>query len=237
VLEKWIQFIKAHERLFIVLFVLSVGLYLGNKYINYDAARKDAQFQALTSQVQQDKALATQNAVQSAADLAKYQDMLSKLQQQNQNLLLTIQSDNVILKSNQTKNNNATLPEVAVRLSELSGVQSTEIIAENNKIDLTDSASHAIVNQLEEVPVLKDQLDKQTLIATNDNQLLNQCQQVNGDLTKQVSGLNVIIVDTNKQHQAEIADIKAQQRKKSRNWFVKGAVIGATIASYLVLHY
>ena len=55
-IEKWIAFVKAHERLLIVLLVLSFGGHAYSTFLNWDAARKDAQVAALTQTVAQDKA-------------------------------------------------------------------------------------------------------------------------------------------------------------------------------------
>lgn len=232
--ETWLQ---KHERLMIVLIISLVLVFLGNKYLDRDAAKKDAQFQALAAQVVQDKDLFVQAQNQAQTDIKQYQAMVDNLTKQNQTLSLTNQQLNGILSNNQIKDKTAPLPEVATRMAQLSGVQNTDVIAlPDGTIDLTTNGAHAIVNQLEEVPVLTEQLTNETKIVANDQTLINQQDKVNTDLNGQITDLKKQNTDLVSANKAEIASVKADARKSKRNWFIRGMITGAGIVTAIVIH-
>jgi hypothetical protein len=232
-MDSWL---KTHERVVITFLILLVVGYLGNRWINFDAAKKDAQYQALAAEVAKDKQAQDALAVQSASDIAKYQQTLDTLQKQNAALLTTIQSDNALLKRQQTADATLPLPELAQRWETLAGIQSG-LTATPAGVLSTPEAAVQTVQTLEKVPVLTDELAKEEGIAQNNAQMLNSAQSVNSDLTKQINSANILLVANDKACQASVSDLKAKQRKKSRNWFIRGAIVGATAVGYLVLHF
>jgi len=210
----------------IVVLVLIVGGLLFNKYLDHSATEGQARFDALSAQVAQDKQIVAQMAAQSAADQVRYQQMLETLQRQNAALAATIASDNALLKRLQEKDELLPLPDLGTRWTQLVPLQPADLSVVNNQITISESGARATVIELERVPILTDQLQKQEQIANNNQTLLTQAQTVINSQGKQITGLNTLVTDSDKKCQAQVAMVKDDTRKSKRNWFIAGNVIG-----------
>jgi hypothetical protein len=226
VIKNELTWAQKHEKLIIVFLVLLVLGLLGNKFLNYSAMQGQARLTALTSQVQQIKEQSAAAAAQSAIDRAQLLAMTDALQKQNAALAAAVQSDNALLRKQQSINNSLALPDLAKRWAQLAPLQPGDLSATNGQVLVTDSGARATVNELEKVPVLSDQLDKQKQITSNDEALLSKSQEVNADFSKQVGILNSQIAADQKQCQAQIAVEKEKARKSKRNWFIAGFISG-----------
>lgn len=234
VIQSDLSWLQKHERLILIFLTLLLFAFLGNKWMDVTAAKKEAQFEAVSNQVNLDKQVVAELAAQSQADTKKYQEMVDQLQKQNIALLSTIQSDNIALKQRQVADQALPLPDLAKRWETL--VNKEGIMATPTGVNVTPEVSQVTVSQLEEVPILHDQLNKGAQLVENDEALLNQSQAVNLDLTKELKSDTLLLVDKDKQCQAEIAALKASDRKSKRNWFLRGMVTSGIIVTYIALH-
>lgn len=100
-LDNYIKWIKAHERLILILAGLGVVLYVGNLWINrsYDAAnaKNAAAQQVLQEQVSKNADLQKQQD----ARVQQYQAMLDTLTKQNQSLVSGILARNQAVQTQQ----------------------------------------------------------------------------------------------------------------------------------------
>lgn len=233
-MDKWITFIKAHERLVLGLAILALVLYLGNKYINASAdqaiARAAAAQQALDTIKQQNADLQKKVDEQSA----QYAELLAQLTKQNQSLLASIQSRREAVQQQQTVDASLPLPQLASRWIDLAKLKLDAIKSTENGLQITPEGAVTTVQALELVPVLQQNLaDTEKIVANKDQQISG----LNGlveTLNAQVSGLNAQLKAADVAHKTEIDSLKAQQRKKSRNWFLRGLVVGGTIVGYIL---
>jgi hypothetical protein len=222
------SFLLDHERLLIVAIVV-VGLWFGyGKYaqmrIDHDSAvLKQAQIVA-AQQASQDAALAQQVT----ADKAQLQALTDKLTAQNQQLVNANTALATALSKQQ--HTDATLPpnELAQRWAQITPSMPAGgvTVSSNNAIQVTQAGAVATVQQLEQVPVLTQQLANETTQKNNDDQLLAQSTKNIFDLSNQVTGLNKSIVDNNAVCQDQIKLVKAQAAKSKRRWFIIGYVAG-----------
>jgi len=215
---------KVHERLLIVLMVLLAGSWGYSKYA--DALASKAETKATTAQavlVQQIQTN-TQLAQQTAQQTAQYQQMVQTLTAQNAALLAAIQSDNVILKQQQTKDKTMTPTQLTQRWAQL--VPGVAPSASSDGVVLSTGDAQSTVVQLEEVTVLTQDLKSETEIAQNFQNELNAAVTVNQDQAKQITGLKMQLTEQVKADQAEITEIKAKSRRSKLRWFIAGLVAG-----------
>jgi ABC-type nickel/cobalt efflux system permease component RcnA len=212
-LENYIQFIKAHEKLIIIVlacFLLyRTGQGIENAWIRHD-----------------DK-IATQAATAVTADTAtnkQLSDQLAqvKTQQQAQNLQLTadITAKLAALQAQQKRDQLATQQQIIDRWKLLQPMQPGALQASGQNDVITPQAAAETVQQLEQIPVLKSEIQDQSQQITNDALVIVR----QSDL---IAGLNVQIVDEKKSH---TADMNLEKAKSKRSWlrgFKWGLVVGA----------
>ncbi len=222
-LEKYLSWFKAHERLVVILVVLAFGWHFYGAYLNYAGSKADAKVIALTQLVEQDKQTNQNLAISSATAADQYQKALDSAQKLNVQLAQANAQQSAILDRRQSQDSMLDLPALSARLQTLVPSTAGGVTVANNGLALTDPASHAVVSQLEAVPVLQNQLDTETKIAQNTGLALQSAQ---GDITactNQVGGLQTTLKD---QQAHETAAIQAEQ-VKTKKAFRKGLKIGA----------
>ena len=212
------SWLMKHERIVLVALVLLAGIFLGNKWLNYDGARKDAQVATLTAIVQQDKVSVQNLALEAQQAQATYQTTLDAITKQNVALEASVAQESTILAQRQATDKALALPAVAQRIEILVPVAVGGITATTSGIVMNDTAAHATLNVLEQVPTLASQLASETQVAQNNADLVTKSQAVNADLNKEVAALNMQIGDQTKQCKAEVASEKAKTKKA----FIKG---------------
>jgi hypothetical protein len=94
----------------------------------------------------------------------------------------------------------------------------------NGQVTLPEAGAVATVQQLEEVPVQKQQLADANTKYDLESGLLVQSQKTNADLITQVTGLKTTIVDNTKQCEADKKIIKDAARKSKWHYFAGGAI-------------
>jgi len=218
----WLQ---KHERLIVVVLVLALGGWFGNKWLNQSAENAKA-----TLAVQQ----AASAAAASQADLAAktYQAAIEAMSKANVALATAQTARNTALVKTQTQTATQAVNQpnefVKTWQSLIPGTMGGNIVQQ--PIDLPDgthSQRFAVdlgpaietVNTLESVPVLKADLADETALAANTQTALNSCQTL-------VEKQKTEIAEDKKTNDAEIASLKASARKSKRNWFIAGFVSG-----------
>jgi len=221
--KTWLQ---KHERIVIVFLVLLAGAWGFSRYADLAAARTEARAtaaeQALTSQ----KAVDAQNASQTAQVLAQYQAMVQAQSTQIASLAAAAAQRQTVLKQNQATDATLGLPALAGRLQTLGNVPDGQVSTEGNSVKITQSGTVAVVQTLETLPALQADLRDQITLTGAAQAAQKQGEVVIADQTKQIAGLNLTLVDADKQCKAQIAGVKAQGRKNSIKWFRRGFILG-----------
>lgn len=224
-LSSELTWLQKHERLIIIVLVLALGGWLGNKWMNQSAENAKA---ALA--VQQ----AASQAAASQADLAAktYQMAIEAMSRENVALATAQQARNTTLIKTQTQTaaQATSAPNEFVKTwrSLIPGTMGGSIVQQPIVLpDKSTSQQFVVdlgpaietVNALEAVPVLKANLADETTLAGNTQTALNSC-------TILVDKQKTVIEENGKLSDAKIASLKADARKSKRNWFIAGFVSG-----------
>lgn len=230
-LDKYIQWIEAHERLLLVA-VAGCVLWFGIGKIDTLIANHDhanLQQAEVVAAVQQEKneALAKQVAQQAA----EYKALADKVNAQNAALeQANVNLANALIRQQQTVAV-MTPPELVARWNVL--VPKAAVSISNGQVLLSEVGAVATVQQLEEVPVLRTQIENDRTQIENSGTLLTASQGQVATLSTQVTGLKLQAVDDAKVCSAQIAVVKADARKSKRTWFLIGYVAGFLSRQYI----
>jgi hypothetical protein len=217
----WLQ---KHERLIIVILVLALGGWLGNKWMNVSAENAKS---ALAIQQQVSAAAASQAALAAQT----YQAAIDALSKANVALAASQQARNAALAKQQTVT--ATLPPdqvVTMWQGLIPGINKGSITPTGDggyKVD--GGPAIDTVNTLEEVPVLRANLSDETKLAETTQTALNSCSTL-------VENQKTEIAEDKKTCDAQTKSLKADARKSKRNWFIGGLVTAATIVGFIAIH-
>lgn len=234
-LDNYIKWFLAHERILALFAILAVVGFAGNKYLNLEAARADARNQAAQQTLAAQKEVNAQLAQQNALAQQQYQTLVGQLNAQNQRLTAEMLTLSQTLATQQKKDSALPAPELALRHEALLGV-SSGVTSTENGFQVSTPVEIQTVQSLESLPVLKQQLSDETQIASGKDKQITSINTVVTGLNDQINGLNLQLTDSGKACDAKLVDIKANARKSKRNWFIRGLGIGAAIGTYLVLH-
>jgi len=233
-LEKYLLVFKHHERFLIVLAVLAFGCYGTSKVLNYESAQKDAKVVALTAQVEQDRQSVAQMAISASQAQAVYQTTLDAITKQNVALAQANAQESTALAQRQAVDRALPLPAVANRIEVLVPATQGGITTTTAGVVLNDTASHSILSNLEQVPVLTDQLSKEEQIVQNDAVVLDKAQASNVALSAEVTALQVEGADAAKQCKAEVSAEKVKTKKAFLKGLKYGFVAGFAAGAYVM---
>jgi hypothetical protein len=230
-----LTWIKQHERLLLVALGGIVLWFVIGKVdtliVNHDSANLA---QVKVTADAQAKANATL-AAQIDKDATDRKALEAQLSAQNDKLeQATLTLANALAKQQKT---DATLPptELVQRLNQL--VPNAASTVTPTGIALPQAGAVAVVQQLEEVPVLSSQLANTRTENENNKKLISADDASISLLNSRILGLDSQIVDNDKVCKAEVALVKAEARKGKRKWFLIGYVAGflsrQAIKSYL----
>ena len=231
--QKELSWLQKHERIVIVALVLVAGVFLGNKYLNYESAQKDAKVAALTLVVNQDKQTVANLALQAAQAQATYQTTLDAITKENASLAQANAQELGALAQRQTVDKTLPLPAVASRIESLVPGAVGGITATTAGVVMNDTASHSVLTTLEEVPVLQDELKNETQVAANNQSALDEANTVIVDKTAQIIGLNKSLTDQQAHETAAVAAEKLKTKKAWRSGFKWGFAAGAALVGVL----
>jgi len=211
------EFLTAHKHLAIVLVAAVVLFFIGSKWIDHEehvaTLQADTAHQALAIQESKNQELQALVTTQQQ----KYETLLSQVTAQNTSLLQALASRNATLQKQQSVNNTSTLPELSKRWADLIKVNPDDFSTSGDRVTISGTTARTTVNSLEEVPVLKSNIEDQKKLTDNANTLLTGLQNVNNSLKSQVDGLNLQITDQSKVCVAEKKVLEVQVRKAKRN--------------------
>jgi hypothetical protein len=228
VAKQELSWIQKHERVVIVALVLVAGTFLGNKWLNWEGAQKDAKVAVLSQLVVQDQTQAAQDASRTAQAVQQYQTLVTTLTAQNNVLEGSIAQMASTLKQQQTKDTQMSPSELVQRMGVLVPAAQDGISTTSNGVLLNTTASIVVTQSLEQVPVLQDQLKNETQVAVNNKQALDSANVVIVDKTAQITSLNKSVVDITAQGKAEVAAEKVKTKKA----FIKGLKYGFGIGFF-----
>lgn len=231
-LDNYIKWFKAHEKVLALILVVAMIVFLGNKYLNssYDAAvaREKSAEQVLQVQKEANDKLAIQN--QQAQ--AQYQVLLGQLNSQNQRLSAEMLTLSQTLAARQKQDVSLPLPELATRWQDLLSLPANSITSTENGLQVSPEGARATVTSLESLPVLQKQLSDETIIADNKSKELDSSTTLVVGLNQQITGLNLQLSDSSKACKTEVA----VARKSRWKWFKVGVVTGF-VAGVVTGHY
>jgi hypothetical protein len=228
-LEKYITFFKAHEKILALIILAGVTLFSVNKFLDkrYDAsvAREQAANVVLKDQVSKNSEIAKNvDALQQ-----QYATLLSGVQKQNAALTAAIAARNQTATAQQSQDADLSLSDLAKRQETLT--LTTGISATPAGLTESPAAAIAVTQQLELLPVLRENLEGERSLSANKDKQITSLNDVVAGINGQVSGLKLQLTDSTK-----ACDARVQVAKRSKwKYFKAGAVVGF-IGGVLVGH-
>jgi hypothetical protein len=233
--EKWAAFVKTHERIILTVLVLGFGAHMYGRWIDLESAKKDAQVAVLTQTVAQDKATAVNLAQQASTAASQYQAALDSASRQVASLTQALKQESALLAQSRQTDAGLDMPALATRLDQLTpGMPPDGVTVESNGLALSAPASHAVVAQLEAVPVLTNELTAAQATVASDQTALQAGGKALDACQAQVTGLNTELKDQQAHETAAVAAEKLKTKKAWRSGFKWGFGLGFAAGAYIV---
>ena len=225
-------YVKLHERLIGLVLAAAVIWGVSGKIesvvAKHDKSQETQAQIVANAQQSKDAALATQAAQQAE----QYKELSDKVAAQN----AALEQANITLATALAKqqHTDATLPptELVARLNTLVPTASATVTPSG--IALPEAGAVSVVQQLEQVPVLTQELANSQAETKNDLSLLTASNAQVATLNTEVSGLRLEITDDKTVCQDQIKVVKADAAKSKRRWFLIGVVAGFLGRSALI---
>jgi hypothetical protein len=228
------SWLMRHERIVIVALVLIAGTFLGNKLLNWEGAQKDAKVAALTLVVEQDKASVQNLALAAQQAQAAYQTTLDAITKENASLAQANAQELASLAQRQTIDKSLPLPAVAQRIEVLVPATVGGVTATTAGVVMNDTASHGVLDALEQIPVLVDELKNETRVADNNEKALDYANTVITTTQAEVGALNKSLTDQQAHEVAAVAAEKLKAKKAWRSGFKWGFGLGFAAGAYIM---
>jgi hypothetical protein len=103
-------------------------------------------------------------------------------------------------------------------------------------VGLTAQEAHDTVAQLEQVPVLVQNLSDEMKVASNYQSEVQKSDLLNADLNSQILGLQKENADEVSACKAQVASVKADARKSKISWIKRALAIGFGLGLYAGAH-
>jgi hypothetical protein len=230
-LDSYIKFILAHETILALVLAAAVILGVVGKVENViEKHDKSNEIQAqivATTQGNKDALLATQVAT----DKATFDALQAKVTAQDAALVqANIALVTALAKQQRT---DATLPptELVARMNTL--VPAAGAAMTPTGVALPENGAVAVTQQLEEIPVQKQEIADLTEGSNNQLLVITAANTSIKDLNSLVSGLNLKAVDDKNACNAEIKVVKDEARKRERKIAIFSAIFGFIIKGAL----
>lgn len=221
--ESWL---KVHERIVITFLVLASLVFLGNKFLTNRANVDNLKAQQTQAQLVDQQNTNKQLAAQVQQTASQYQNLIASLSQQNAKLVASISSRNASLAAQQTTDKTLPPNELAIRWADLGGFDPQDLNVQSAGILANDTAVVATVQQLEQVPVLTQNVKDANIEENNTKTELSSANTLIGQQKEDISGLNIQITDDQTACKAEVTAVKAAARKGKVKSFLYGFGIG-----------
>lgn len=232
-LEKYLTWFRAHERLLIIALVLFVTAWGFNKYLDHDAMVRHDQAVVAQQTLKQQDAANKQLAAQ-----------IAELQKENDDKYVMLVQELNTLQANMDKRDAAakakivdvqkpkTPPQAVADLSSAYQLPVPIVPTDTGAVVATEDLQLFTETKIEADTAKADLQDTQKeLVDTKD--ALQSSQTLVSGLQEQVTGLNEARKEDDAAHKAEVKELKAEARKSKRNWFIAGYVAGAATVTFL----
>jgi len=224
-LEQISSYLRRHEGMILGIAFLSVALFLGNKYLNYEAAATNKvaqQAQAIAAQQQ----VIVNNLTQQLQTAQQHSDALvAHLAANDAKQEAEIANLKATLAQKQQQVQVEPLPEVAAEWNSQikipDGVRNTP-----TGLTITEAAARATVEELIEVPTLQNEVDDLKQMVDDASTTIESQQTTIKAADDLAASLKVQITDDNAAHAKEITALKAAARKSKFKIFWIGYGLG-----------
>jgi hypothetical protein len=228
-----LSWLQKHEKLIVALAILAVLGALGNKWIDYVAAKDKISAQqaqaVLAAQASKNAELAGQLQTQAS----QYQKLVSDLTAQNAKLASAIAARDAATKTQQQTDATLPLGDLAARWQTLVSLPVGSVTPNATGVSVSEQGARQTTQELEKVPGLEaDLTDEQETNANLGTQIATQTALT--DTQKQlISGLQTQLTDAQTACKKEITAAKAEGRKHLKFWAT--VAYGAGLVTRLIL--
>jgi len=231
-----LSWLQKHEKLILGILIILAIVFAFNKYIDHSAKVADenaaVSVQVLKEQQEVNKKLLDRMDVQDQ----RYESLVQEMNRRNVMLDNAIAYRNTNLNKQQSVNNTLPLSGLVVRWKTLLNIPESDITIQGSNGMVTEAAARQTVNALEEIPVLKANLTDTETKLKNEQTKIAECNQVVASKDEVIEGQKKEIAATKDNADKQVAKVKADARKSKRSWFVRGVVVGAAVAAYIIPH-
>lgn len=219
-------FLKAHERIILVIIIGVLFWGLSSKVLGYLASH-DQTVATKAQAVLQSQLQANQEALTAEKQQTdRYAQLASQIAQSNQTIKAASQQRQLATQQ-QVKTDSTFQPaDLAARWNLLTKTDSSSIMPGAADYTVTPSMALTTVQDLETIPQLTADLAGEKQTVQNQTQLVTSLASVNTSLTAQVTGLNQTVTDETKACIAQVNLVKVEARKSKLKWFGVGFVSG-----------
>lgn len=233
-IKKDISWLKQHQTIVLTI-VLALTFYLSIGKIESIMARSSETKYAIAAQQLADQKEADARLEKTVQALQDQYTHLQDQQAKEQALMLSaISQRNADLQKQQQKDQQLTPTELSNRWEGLIGQNGISV--SGSSFVATPDAAIATVTTLEEVPVLKQNVETQQKIIASDEQIIAQGNQVISGQKDQITGLKAENKAQVEACSAQITEIKRKARVSKMKWFGYGFVTGAVSAVAAIIH-
>jgi hypothetical protein len=225
-LDTYLKWFKAHERLILVLVVLSFGSWGLSRTLGYFSSRADVRATVAEQAADAAKAQNAQLAAQVALQTTALQQAESEQERASAALLASMAQRDEAAQSKVTEVQQPKTPTAAV--TDLQSVYNlpTPVTVTATGADVpTQDIQLFTATKIEYDTAVADLASEQA-VASGATATLTQANRLISTYKAEVDGLNGQIVLDNKACTTEIAAVKASARKSKLKWFEIGVVVG-----------
>lgn len=220
------SYIKAHERLIVILVLAGLSFVIYSKGVAYLVSRDQLAASKATQVLQAQAEINAKEATDAKQTLLQYQQLAQQLIASNQAIALAQQKLAVDTQKQQAVDKTLPPAALAARWTDLVKVSPETVQPSKEGYTVSQDTAQQTVSQLEAVPQLQTSITDWKQINSNDNKQIAGQDGVINSLHNQVDGLNKQITDADKACQAQITVVKAEARKSKLRWFIGGFVAG-----------
>jgi len=219
--ESWL---KQHETIIICVLILTGVLFVVQKYFDVSSLIENHKFQQAQATLAVQQQAANASLDQAKALLAQYQQEFAQAEAANAQLVASMANRNKTLVVQQAVDAKATPTDLATRWETLTNT--TGIVDTSSGFTVPQTSAVETVQQLEQVPVLKQNLTDETTKETNDNAALTKANDLIAQGKIAVNGLTLELSDQTKSCTAQVSAVQATAKKKTLKTFFAGFVAG-----------
>ncbi len=228
------SWLLVHERIVCLSLILLFGGYATEKFYDHEATVKQATANAATQVSAADAANSKALATQAQQVAAQYAALVQTLSAQNASLQASIAQRRVAQQAQVTTDANLPLSGLAARWNQLIPTVAPTVTPVG--IGLTSQEAHDTVAQLEQVPVLVQNLSDEMKVASNYQAEVQKSDLLSADLNSQILGLQKENTDLVAKDVADVKACKAQERKSKITWIKRALAIGFGLGLYAGAH-